>query len=146
MRLLILEDSETDQVLMQAAIARYATSCSVTFVSKLGDVEQYVDGADVVVVDLMLEDSSPEQTIAWIAKCEKPVVVYSGSTDPELIRQCAEAGALNFITKRCPLEQLLAGVEFAFHESEIQNGLRLKRREKLSALMEVIKTFREGKT
>ena len=57
MRLLILEDSETDQVLMQAAIARYATSCSVTFVSKLGDVEQYVDGADVVVVDLMLEDS-----------------------------------------------------------------------------------------
>lgn len=57
----------------------------------------------LILLDLRLPGHSGLEVLAWIRAQEKlgylPVVVYSGSEDPSLIRRSYELGANSFISK-----------------------------------------------
>lgn len=142
MRILVVEDSVSERMLLQHIFKQYAEVTSVIFVDNLCDASEKVSECDVVILDLMLPDSMPDDSVRWIANCNRPVVVFSGSNDQSIIRQAAEAGALNFICKGAAATQLVAGVEFAIAEHQLEAEKRTRRQEKVRALIDTIQSYR----
>ncbi len=142
MRILVVEDSAGEQALLRHIFKQYSEVSSVVFVNTLSGASENVSECDVVILDLMLPDSMPDESVRWIMNCEKPVVVFSGSNDQGIIRQAAEAGALNFICKGAAATQLVAGVEFAIAEHQLEKEKRARRQEKVRALIDTIQSYR----
>lgn len=75
---------------------------------------------EITILDLMLPGVSGIEAIRRIVAFEDGarILVLSMVAQPALARQAIEAGALGYLTKDCPPEELLAAVE------EVSNGRR----------------------
>lgn len=68
MRVLIVEDHVMVANLVKRIVFDRAPEASVTVAGCLADATQHVAEADVVVADLDLPDSRPEETFEWAAR------------------------------------------------------------------------------
>jgi diguanylate cyclase (GGDEF)-like protein len=103
-RVLLLEDSRTDAVLVSeslhhSAAASFTVALEGTLAAALTHVDR--DPVDVAVIDLTLPDSEGLATFVALhdAAPELPIVVLTGSSDTGLGLAAVEAGAEEFLVK-----------------------------------------------
>jgi DNA-binding NarL/FixJ family response regulator len=103
-RVLLIEDSASDAELARRALAaRSDPPYSVRHVDRLtkGLPLLAAGGVDVTLLDLGLPDSQGVATVerAHVMAEEVPIVVLTGSDDPDLGLSCIRSGASDFIAK-----------------------------------------------
>jgi len=136
LRLLVIEDSMVDAALLQGLLADEFSAAECVCVSTLAEATPHLAWADAVVLDLILPDATPEESIAWIPTCPKPVVVHSGNTDRATVEAAANAGALNYVCKGSSVQQMVVGVEFAMAEHRRVSERRQRRDYHIRDLLE----------
>ena len=109
-RILLIEDSEPDRVLLRAALSRLDDPPRLeeapTGEAGLESLEVSLDGRDLpslVLLDINLPGVDGHEVLARIRKHERiagvPVVMLSTSSDPDEVRRCYEAGANAYLVK-----------------------------------------------
>lgn len=96
-RVLLLEDNETDAFLVRSALGGRARGFDVSHVETLQEADNALSNSqtfDVIIGDLNLPDSSPRNTLEFLLRARErlPVVVLNACDDPALTRQCADRG------------------------------------------------------
>lgn len=72
---------------------------------------------DVTVLDLEMDGPQPLDSICQLG----PVVVFSAHSEPDKISQALQAGALGYVLKGAPLDELITAIRAAFRgESYLQ--------------------------
>lgn len=119
---LVVEDEATTASLIRAVVMRHGRGCSATIVNDGHQAMRYLRGAkpfedrrihpkpDLVILDLGLPGISGFQVLTWMDNndrtAESPVVVFSGSTDPEAARRAYALGARAYLPKSADLARL----------------------------------------
>lgn len=106
LRILLIEDSESDAFIIQRAIRDHVDNAQCQHVSTVGDGEKVLEEQgtkiDVVLLDLNLPDSaSPADTYKRIRKwADKiPVIVSTNLKDHRLARSLVHDGAEDYMSK-----------------------------------------------
>jgi len=119
MRFLLIEDQSSSVELASRVLGDFASRIDHT---PRGTLEEGMRMAreghyDVILLDLRLDDSDREETMAAIPELKRagqaPVVVMSGWPDPTIGRQCLRAGADAFVSKDELTTALLMAVQVA---------------------------------
>jgi DNA-binding NarL/FixJ family response regulator len=104
LRILLIEDSDTDSYIIQNALRQHKKNAVCTRVATLHDGEALLQKgeADAVLLDLGLPDTpSPsdtyEQMRKWAHKI--PVIIMTSLQDHELARRMVQEGAADFLNK-----------------------------------------------
>ena len=118
-RILVVEDEPAIAESVAYALGR--DGFSVTLAATATDAATLVDGADLVVLDLMLPDGSGFDLIArWRKNKHIPVIVLS-SRDGEADRVVAlEAGADDYVTKPFSPREVVARVRAVLRRSQME--------------------------
>ena len=121
-RILVVEDEPAIAESVAYALGR--DGFSVTLAATATDAAALVDGADLVVLDLMLPDGSGFDLIArWRKNKHIPVIVLS-SRDGEADRVVAlEAGADDYVTKPFSPREVVARVRAVLRRSQMELGI-----------------------
>lgn len=104
-RILIVDDQEGVHDLLrrifELRIGKMITAARVEVVSAFSLKEglSMADGANVTILDLQLEDSSPDNTIAHIHHFRPPVIVMTGDGRDETRERCKEQQAAYVFVK-----------------------------------------------
>lgn len=96
LRVLLVEDSHADELVAERALQVSDGEFVITITGSLGaGIDRFVQGFDVILLDLTLPDSAGTETVARMrtAARELPIVVLSGSEDPATVDLCLRAGA-----------------------------------------------------
>ena len=112
---LIIEDEVGTASLILAVVRRQGHGCSATIVKDGLQAMRYLRGVppyddrethpepDLVILDLALPGISGFQVLTWMDNNQKmvhsPVVVFSGSSDPEAARRAFTLGARAYLPK-----------------------------------------------
>jgi two-component system NtrC family sensor kinase len=129
MRVLYVEDSLADQELTRRHLERRAPRIKLTVASTVADALRALTagGADVVLSDYRLPDGTGLELVelikqgGWLV----PVVLVTGSGDPETAVRLLKAGAADYVVKRSGyLETLPAVLEGAFRWFDSLRDLR----------------------
>lgn len=118
-RILVVEDEPAIAESVAYALGR--DGFSVTLAATATDAASLVDGADLVVLDLMLPDGSGFDLIGrWRKSKHIPVIVLS-SRDGEADRVVAlEAGADDYVTKPFSPREVVARVRAVLRRSQME--------------------------
>jgi PAS domain S-box-containing protein len=129
-RLLLLEDSDTDAMLEQETLAEYAPSEFVTTrVGRLAEALERIrtERFDVMLSDLGLPDSFGLHTVEALVSGAPamPLVVLTGARDNELGREAILHGAQDFLVKGESSGALVARtLRHAIERKRLEIGLR----------------------
>lgn len=126
-RILLIEDSNTDAVLIQAHLRKADSSFIVTRVGRLDDGILHVDRgeADVVLLDLNLPDSQGLDTFRALHRraLQTPIVVLSGQDDVALAVEAVAVGAQDYLPKgEASSNSLARSVRYAIERSRRQRA------------------------
>lgn len=103
MRALIVEDdAQNRELLRRLLIACWKIPEVPLEVVAVGTLQEGLDnapGANVTILDLSLPGSDVEHTLAQIRNFMPPVIVLTGSDDPDITSQCLAAGANHVFVK-----------------------------------------------
>lgn len=119
MRLLVIEDSELQQAVIAALFSEHQDSIRVEIVGTLAEASKKLEDADFIVLDLSLPDSTPDNSLSWLAGCGKPSLVVSCYDDKVTIMAAAAAGASGFISKGNLADQIVASIYFAMAREDL---------------------------
>ena len=149
--ILVIEDNPDHVGLIEAMISRGISGARVQVALRgqgarrhlRGEWSAYEDDGrnnpvpDLIVLDLSLPDGSGFDVLRWIARRERlrdiPVIVFTGSTDPEHARLAKEYGVRRFLEKPAEFGDLLAAIREelpevdAWQNSGSENGLATRR-------------------
>lgn len=107
--MLIVEDSPVYRQILAQRIPGMQLNGSLTvdFAGDLKHARSVVRTYDMLVVDLSLPDSPPENTFAWALEIHKrlPVVILTGTMNREFVRM-AKIKGLGFVIKSNSMEAL----------------------------------------
>jgi len=106
-RIMIVEDLPSDSALVQREVKYFFGSCDFLVIDNKKD---FIDGLTVFKPDIILSDYSMPNfdwyTAFKITLNQMPMpmpmipfIIVTGSTNPEIARECLKAGAVNFISK-----------------------------------------------
>ncbi|WP_243374694.1 response regulator [Geotalea sp. SG265] len=101
-RILLIEDSSGDALLLTEMLAEFAGRYDVTRASRLSAAFELMEGEgfDLVMMDLNLPDSSGIQSLSLVReKLPLPVIVLTGLFDSELAARAIAEGAGYFLVK-----------------------------------------------
>lgn len=104
-KVLIVEDCNSDVVLLERMLddASPHDPYSFTAVPRLIDAFSLLDkqSFDVVLLDLNLLDIDGVSSVSALhaAKPDTPIIVYSGTEDPKVKRECLLLGAQHYLVK-----------------------------------------------
>ena len=116
MRVLVVEDNSTDRKVICRMVEGLGHEVVQTRhgLEALDALEQ--EEVDAVVLDLLMPLLNGLETMQQIRKGELsrriPIIVLSGA-EPELSRECLEAGASGYLSKPCSPAQLQARLRWA---------------------------------
>ncbi len=104
MKILVIEDSEADQVLLHTRLQLvHADNLELKFVSTLEEGRSALasESFDLVFLDKMLPDCGSNETIVEFLKQYpfQKIVMLTADEDENNIFQCVRAGALDFLIK-----------------------------------------------
>jgi len=119
--IVVVEDNPADAELLRMALARTDVPLEIRMFSNGEDVFRYLgigpsplplDGdCDLVVLDLNLPRISGFEILAEIRKTEHlnavPVMILSGSSNPQDIQRCYQLGAKSYLCKPTDLPEIL---------------------------------------
>ena len=129
-RVLLLEDTEDDAVLVQLALARCSMGkYELVRAYRLADALEKIrnDRFDVVLSDLGLPDSVGLGRVEAIAACNPalPLVVLTGMDDAELGRDAIIHGAQDYLVKGDADGKLIVRtLRYAIERKRLEAGLR----------------------
>ncbi len=127
--ILVVEDNPDQVGLIEAVISRGIKGARVQVALRgqgarrhlRGEWSAYEDDGrnnpipDLIVLDVGLPDGSGFDVLRWIKRREKlkdiPVIVYTGSTDPEHARLAEEFGVRRYLQKPADLIDLVAAIK-----------------------------------
>jgi signal transduction histidine kinase len=147
-RILIVEDNESDYVFARDIIKRSMADCEAVWAERL-ETATAAFGAgrfDVILLDMGLPDSQGWSTLEAVHRQagETPIIVLTGLEDEDTGMQAVEHGAQDYLTKMNMVESprlLLRAIRYAMQRHQLQDALvesRLKearfRLEKLESL------------
>jgi signal transduction histidine kinase len=104
-RVLLVEDEPIDVLLVDRSLRREGTDQRFevrhAFTLAQGLAQLQRDAVDVLLVDLALPDSEGSDTVSRVRDRNRrvPLVVFTGSDDPELAARTFEAGADEYLVK-----------------------------------------------
>jgi DNA-binding NarL/FixJ family response regulator len=108
-RIAVLNDFPVVVAGVTAMLAPYRDRVEVVERSTHHEVREHVD---LVLFDTFgVADRAPTEVRSILASDSARLVVYSWTTDPELVQQALEAGAVGFLAKSTSPEQLVARLE-----------------------------------
>ena len=96
----VLINAQPDMMVVGSAVSVHA----------LLDLDQRYD---VVLLDLMLPDSSPSENVRALQKHSIATIVYTAAEHPDLVREAARAGLHGFIRKSADATQLIDAIRSA---------------------------------
>ena len=102
MKILIVDDDEDDFLRISMALNKIVPSSTIVRVYTAADGLSKADGADLVILDLILPDTgSARATVDAFASVIKTtlVIVVSGIEDVELVLCAMDAGAVGYVYK-----------------------------------------------
>jgi two-component system KDP operon response regulator KdpE len=119
MKVLVVEDDIFIGLFFKVKIRRHFNND--TEIKTCSDLKEVMDvlfefKPDIILLDLGLPDSPPDETIKYIKMMEKygAVIVISNDTDPNTAKKCYAAGASDFLSKlELNLENLYQRMEDA---------------------------------
>ncbi len=128
-RVLLVEDNPEDVRIFERLLAQATDNFEVTCVARLQEARPRLNAAhtDVVVLDLGLPDSDPQQTIDTVRQLAEglPVTVLTGRGDEESAVRSVRCGAQDFLVKRAidaPL--LVRSIRYSIERQRFQDALR----------------------
>ena len=128
-RVLLVEDNPEDVRIFEQLLAQDAADFEVTCVARLQEALPHLDAAhtDVVVLDLGLPDSDPNQTFDTLRQQAEglPVIVLTGRADDGAAMRSMRCGAQDFLVKRAidtPL--LIRSLRYSIERQRFQDALR----------------------
>ena len=111
MRLLVAEDNET---LREALKCRFDDDDEFLYIGSTSNVDEIVPlclrhGAELVVLDIDLRGRPSLVELPQMCEAMPSVgfVIFSGHSDPAMIRTALKAGASAYVTKSARIEKLL---------------------------------------
>jgi serine phosphatase RsbU (regulator of sigma subunit) len=136
-RILLIEDSNTDAMLIEAHLKKADASFVVRREVRLSDGLRQVDRceADVILLDLNLPDSAGLDTFRTIYRraLQVPIVVLSGQDDVDLAVDAVALGAQDYLPKgEANRSSLARSVRYA-----IERARRQRAEQELSAAGEI---------
>ena len=136
-RILLIEDSNTDAMLIQAHLRKADSSFVVRREVRLADGLAQVERgeADVILLDLNLPDSSGLDTFRTLYRCalQVPIVVLSGQDDVDLAVDAVALGAQDYLPKgEASRSSLARSIRYA-----IERARRQRAEQELSAAGEI---------
>ena len=104
--------------MLRAALAATVSTAS-TLVE--AEVKLQAEGVNLVLVDLSLADSSPQQTCLWITELtrRKRALVISGTQSLADAERAIDAGACGFVPKTSSAEAIVIAVQTALEGGRI---------------------------
>jgi CheY-like chemotaxis protein len=111
MKILVLEDEAAWITLIKEMVVEVngrldgSTTCCTT----VAEAAKHIENVDIILADLNVPDSSPEDTIEWLKKWryDLPAVIITGDDRQEMVDMAAEAG-WGFLLKDCFSARMLA--------------------------------------
>lgn len=119
--ILIVDDSETNLVLLQAVLYDKGwvvrTAASATLAMKSIKSEK----PDLILLDLLMPKIDGQQMLEQLKSDDRlkdiPVIVISAITDNKTRKACLEKGAIYYMTKPVKIPQLLQIIQNVFDAS-----------------------------
>jgi len=111
--LLLIEDDPDYRRLIEHWLASSRElRFGVRWAARLDDAWTRIDRSDVILLDLGLPDAAGIETLlaARDLAGDAPIVVLTGSEDPDIGPRVVRAGADAFVSKRCAEPQILHAV------------------------------------
>lgn len=113
MRILLVDDHTLLREGLVLLFKRYDKSITVLQAGNLSEAEGILctpgEPLDLILLDLELkDDNSPQTVLSRVIHLSPniPLVVISGQTDPRLVLDAIESGAMAFIPKSLPFKEL----------------------------------------
>lgn len=106
-RLLLVDDHPVVRQGLKAALEIDPSMRVVAEFHSLREVS--AEGADVVILDLEMEGPDPIELIPQLGR----VVIFSAHSEPQKISAALEAGALGYVLKGAPLDELITAIQAA---------------------------------
>jgi len=124
-RILVVEDEPAIAESVAYALGR--DGFTVTVAATAGAAATLAEGADLVVLDLMLPDGSGFDLIGKWRKTKKTPIIVLSSRDGEADRVAAlETGADDYVTKPFSARELLARIQAVVRRAEGRAGPRAR--------------------
>jgi DNA-binding NtrC family response regulator len=144
LRMLLIEDSDTDAYIIQKAVGRYLKHARCHRVSTLKEGEEHLQSGkiNIVLLDLGLPDTaSPADTYEQIKKWadKVPVIILTQIHDHELARIMVQEGAADFMNK----DAVVKDPERAMEAVDLSLDRHRLRRELLSDKERALRESRE---
>jgi DNA-binding NarL/FixJ family response regulator len=119
MKVLLVEDSEFQAGAIDGGVKAFCESVEVIHAGTIAEAKEKVAQCDLVVSDLLLPDSKPEQTLEWLSTINIPFMIVSGLVDATLIKAAAELGATAYLSKGDLPRQVIAMLRMLEAQSEL---------------------------
>src|ERR1035441_8108299 len=127
LKLLIVEDSEDDCLLVAYALRQAGLRCDHTRIHSAGSFREALRSADwdVIISDYNLPDFSAPEALAILneARLDIPFIVISGTVDEETVIKLMKSGARDCVMKD-HLARLPGAIERELKEAEARRQLR----------------------
>ena len=126
LKVLLVEDDMHDALLIRSALQDCdETPILIDHAQTLADALEKMQqtSPNVVLLDLSLPDSFGPQTISRILKADPllPIVVTTGDSDPNTIRQALEMGAQDYLIKgEAPGPMIVRAMRYAINRMQAQ--------------------------
>ena len=120
--ILIVEDDEPTANAIEKVLSRqgYQTGSASTLAQALTLARQFTPG--LVVLDLTLPDGDGLKAMTTLKQSGvKEVIILSGTSSPEITRQCLQQGALDFIAKPAVAADIVSSVRRADSLIKLEN-------------------------
>jgi DNA-binding NtrC family response regulator len=138
LNVLLIEDSDTDALIIQDAISRHHKDARCQRAATLRDGEEILqrDEIDLILLDLGLPDTpSPKDTYDQIKKYtdKLPVIIMTNLRDHDLAKNMVHEGAADFLNKDLIAENpmhIQKVIDFAIERHAISKRLLQEARDK----------------
>lgn len=130
MKILLIEDEDNIRELLAHYMRGdcFFTELKILKAEKLDQGMKMLqeEKPDIVILDLSLPDSTAERSVSKIPEISKvcPVIVLTGTEEPEVIRKSIENGAADYLLK----SEDIPGIKHAVFR-EVENRKKQKRLE-----------------
>jgi putative two-component system response regulator len=123
-RILIVDDDEALADVLSTRLARQGFETTVADSGELGLVKARDEKPSLILLDLRLPDMDGFELCRELVDdegtCEIPVIILSGLEQPDIIRRSRAAGCVYYVRKPYDPNALLALIQQAIEEAELQ--------------------------
>ena len=137
LRLLLIEDSENDALLLELELRRGGYDVSVHRVQTAADMRAALSSQtfDVIISDYSMPEFAMPRALALLQETglDLPFIIVSGTIGEESAVQALKSGAHDFMSKG-KLSRLIPALERARREAQVRRDRRERELEAIAAL------------